>query len=330
MTTMESKSRVLVTTPFIQPGDEGDSRLREAGFAIVYNCWHGERTEDEMIDILQGVDGALVSIDPFTRRVFEGADRLKVVSRTGVGYDAVDVRAATDNGVAVCTAVGANNIAVAEFAFLLMMACSRKFKQNLDEVARGGWTRHQERGLEGSTLGIVGMGSIGKEVAKRARAFDMRVIAYDVRPDQEFALQHQVAYVTLEELLRESDFVTLHTFLNDSTHHLIDSESLAIMKPTAYLINSSRGGVVDTAALCGALIEKRIAGAALDVFEQEPLQDDSPLRTMDNVYLTAHVSGSSTKSRHTSMMISTENIIRVLRGDRPPHIVNPEVLKQSV
>lgn len=321
-----AKPRVLITTPFIQPGDEGDTRLQEAGFEILFNRWHGGRTEEEMIDILQGFDAALVSTDPFTRKVFEGVPQLKVIARTGVGYDAVDVKAATDHGVAVCLAAGANTVAVAEFAFALMIACSRKLRENLEEVRQGGWVRHQERGLEGSTLGIVGLGGIGKAVAKRARAFEMNVVACDMLHDEEFAGQHQITYVPLEQLLRESDYVSLHMLLDESTHHLIDAERLALMKPTAYLINTSRGGVVDTAALYDALKEKRIAGAGLDVFEEEPLRADSPLRSMDNVYLTAHVSGSSTRSRHTSMMMSTENIIRVLRGEKPLHVVNPEVL----
>ncbi|MHB1162489.1 MAG: phosphoglycerate dehydrogenase [Chloroflexota bacterium] len=321
-----AKPRVLITTPFIQPGDEGDARLREAGFETLFNQWHGGRTEEEMIDILQGIDAALVSTDPFTRKVFEGVPQLKVIARTGVGYDAVDVKAATDHGVAVCLAAGCNTAAVAEFAFALMIACSRKLRENLEEVRRGGWVRHQERGLEGSTLGIVGLGGIGKEVAKRARAFEMNVVACDTVRDEEFARQHQISYLPLEQLLRESDYVSLHVLLDESTRHLINAERLALMKPTAYLINTSRGGVVDTAALCEALKEKRLAGAGLDVFEEEPLGTDSPLRAMDNVYLTAHVSGSSTRSRHTSMMMSTENIIRVLRGEKPLHVVNPEVL----
>lgn len=280
-----------------------------------------------MIDILQGMDAALVSVDPFTAKVFESVSQLKVIARTGVGYDAIDVPAATARGVAVCTSLGCNNIAVAEFAFALMIACSRKLAQNMAEVRNGGWTRHQEMGLEQNTLGIVGLGSIGKELAKRARAFEMRVLAYDVFQDQQFADRHQVTYVPLEQLLRESDFVSLHLLLDANTRHIMNAERFRMMKPTAYLINTARGGVVDTAALIEALKEKRIAGAALDVFEQEPVEADSPLRTMDNVYMTPHVSGSSNRSRHTSMMMATENIIRVLRGEKPLHIVNPEVLK---
>lgn len=323
------RPRVLITSPFLVPGDEGDHRLQEAGIETAYNVWHGGRTESEMIDILQGFDGAIVSTDPFTERVFALAPQLKVVARTGVGYDAIDVKAASSHGVAVCISAGCNNVAVAEFAFALMIAASRMLAANLAEVAKGGWMRHQGPGLEGGTLGIVGLGSIGKELAKRTRAFDMRVLAYDAFRDEGFAQTHQVSYVSLEELLRESDFVSLNLLLNDETRHLINAERLAMMKPSAYLINTARGGVVDTEALYYALKEKQIAGACLDVFEDEPLPMDSPLRQLSNLYTTPHVGGSSIRSRRTSMVMATENVIRILRGEPPLYAVNPEVLRHS-
>lgn len=324
------KPRVLITSPFMQPGDEGDQRLQEAGIETVYNAWHGGRTEQEMIDILQGMDGAIVSTDPFTKRVFDGTPQLKVVARTGVGYDAIDVRAASSHGVAVCLAAGCNNVAVAELAFALMISISRRLAENMAAVARGGWKRHQGPGLEGGTLGIVGLGSIGKELARRARAFDMRVLAYDAFKDEAFAAAHEVTYVSLEELLRQSDFVSLNLLLSAETRHLMNAERLAMMKPSAYLINTARGGVVDSDALYEALKGKRLAGAALDVFEDEPLPGDSPLRQLSNVYMTPHVGGSSTRARHTSMVMATENVIKVLRRKVPLHIVNPEVLSAGL
>lgn len=324
-----AKPHVLITSPFLQPGDEGDRRLQEAGLDTTYNASHGGRTESEMIDILQGFDAAIVSSDPFTLRVFAGTPQLKVVARTGVGYDAIDVDAATSHGVAVCLSAGCNTIAVAEFAFTMMIAASRKLAENVAEVANGGWRRHQGPGLEGGVLGIVGLGGIGKALTKRARAFDMSVLAYDTFRDDDFASAHQVSYVSLAHLLHESDFVSLNLLLNAQTHHLINAEQLAMMKPTAYLINTARGGVVDTEALCDALRENRIAGAALDVFEDEPLPMDSPLRRFHNVYMTPHVGGSSTRSRRTSMLMATENVIRVLRGEPPLHAVNPEVLRRA-
>jgi len=318
--------RILITSIFLRAGDEVDRRLREAGFEPVYHPLTGKRTEEELIDLLRGIDGVIVSSDPFTARVLAAAPQLKVISRTGVGYDAIDMKAATAHGIVVTTTPGVNRHAVAEWAMALMLCCARKLTTNLDEVRRGGWTRHEGIDLAGKTLGLVGLGTIGKEVAQRATAFEMRILAYDLVQDLPFAEAHRVTFVPLDQLLRESDFVSLHLFLNDASRHLINAERLALMKPTAYLINTARGGIVDTAALCLALKEKRIAGAGLDVVESEPLPPDSPLRECNNVYLSPHVGGASADARRLSGAMAAENLIRALRGERPQGIVNPEVL----
>lgn len=321
-----TKPRVLVTSFMLHPGDQVERYLLDSGVEVVWNAWHGGRTEDEMKEILQGIDGAIVSIDPFTPQVFDAARQLKVVSRTGVGYDAINVPAATEHGVAVCITPGTNNVAVAEFAFAFMIASARKLIQNHGEVLKGGWTRHQGTDLAGSTLGIVGLGSIGKELARRARAFDMRVLAYDLFQDSAFAERQGVAYVSLEELLKESDFVSLHLFLDATTHHIMNAERLAMMKPAAYLINTSRGGTIDPDALYHALKEKRIAGAALDVFEHEPLESGSPLRELENIYFAPHVAGQTVTSALAMGMMAAENAVKVLRGEKPPFAVNAREL----
>ena len=321
-----TKPRVLITSFMLKPGDAIERYLIDSGMEVVWNPWHGKRTEDEMIEILQGISGAIVSIDPFTPKVFDGAREIKVVSRTGVGYDAVNVPSATEHGVAVCITPGTNNVAVAEYAFAFMIAKARKLIENHLEVVKGGWTRHQGNDLSGSTLGIAGLGSIGKELAKRARAFDMRVLAFDMYQDAAFAAQYGVTYVDLEQLLRESDFVSLHLLLNDSTRNLLNAERLATMKPTACLINTSRGGVVDQEALYEALKAKKLGGAALDVFEPEPLVEDSPLRTLDNVYLAPHVAGQSVNSAFGMGMMAAENVVAILRGEKPPFAVNAKEL----
>jgi phosphoglycerate dehydrogenase-like enzyme len=215
---------------------------------------------------------------------------------------------------------------VAEWTFALLLSCTRKLKENQAEVRKGGWTRHEGMDLAGKTLGLVGLGTVGKEVAQRASAFEMRILACDVIRDAQFAEAHHVAFVPLEELLRESDFISLHAFLNDKTRHLINAERLSLMKPTAFLINTARGGIVDTEALCRALTEKRIAGAALDVFEGEPLRADSPLRALENVYLSPHVGGATADARRLSGAMAAENLICALKGERPPGILNPDVL----
>ena len=321
-----TKPRILITSIFLHPGDEVDRRLQEAGFETAHHPLTGKRSEEELIALLRGVDGAIVSVDPFTDRVLAAAPQLKVISRTGVGYDAIDVKAATARGVVVTTTPGVNRDAVADLAFALILCCARKLPENLAEVRRGGWKRHEGVDLAGKTLGIVGLGTIGKEVAERARAFKMRIVAHDVAHDLAFAEATGVAYLPLTDLLHQSDFVSIHCFLSEATRHLINAERLALMKPTAYLVNTARGGLVDTEALCRALREKRIAGAALDVVEEEPLPADSPLRALDNVYLTPHAAGSTTDARERSGTTAAENLLRALRGERPAGIVNPEVL----
>ena len=320
------KHRALITVPYMRQGDGGDAHLRSAGVDTVFNLWHGGRTEDEMIDLLRDVDAAIVGLDPFTGRVMDASPRLKVISRSGVGYDDIDVPAATARGVAVCTTPGLNHITVAEYTMALLLQCARKLYENLQEGRSGGWSWHQGRDLAGRTLGIVGLGSIGKQVARRARAFDMRVLAYDVVRDEAFASQHEVSYVPLEGLLRESDYVTLHLFLDARSRHLINRERLLLMKPTACIVNTSRGGVMDSHDLYQVLKERRIGGAALDVFEQEPLPADSSLRTLENLYISPHASGSSEDPRGKSIVMAAENALRILRGEKPLHIINPEVL----
>ena len=320
------KRRVLITSIFLKEGDDVDRYLRAHGAETVYRPWHGGRTEDELIDLLKGIDGAIVSTDPFTARVIQAADRLKVISRTGVGYDAVDVPAATKRGIIVTTTPGVNRHAVADWALALILCCARKVPENLAEVRRGAWARHEGTDLAEKTLGVMGLGTIGKEVAKRGKAFGMRLLAFDLVQDPKFAEEQGIAYVPLEDLLRQSDFVSIHCFLNEATRHLVNAERLALMKPTAFLINTARGGIVDTEALCHALQAKRIAGAGLDVFEGEPLRADSPLRALENVYLTPHCAGSTTDARERSGTTAADNLIRALRGERPQGIVNPEVL----
>ena len=321
--------RTLITVPYMRPDDAGDRILRKAGVETVFNLMSGHRSEEVMIGLLTDIDAAIVGLDPFTAKVMDASPRLKVISRSGVGYDDIDVPAATERGVAVCTTPGLNHNAVAEYTFALMLQCARKLFENLQEGRSGGWAWHQGRDLAGRTLGIVGLGAIGKQVAKRARAFEMKVLAFDVVADEQFAIQHGVQYVSLEALLRESDYVSLHLFFDVKSRHIINSERLALMKSTAYLINTSRGGVIDSMALHDALKAKRIAGAALDVYEKEPLEADSPLRKLDNLYISPHCSGASDDPRNAQIVMAAENALRILRKEPPLYILNPEALNRA-
>jgi D-3-phosphoglycerate dehydrogenase len=322
-----ANKRILITSPRLQPGDRSVKLLEEGGFEPIF--WNGEgaRSKEELISRLSDVDATIAANDKFTAEVMDAAPKLKVISRTGVGYDAVDVPAATERGIAVCITPGANRHSVAEFAMAFMLQCSRLMLQNMSTIRKGQWTHHEGRELAGTTVGIVGFGTIGKEVAQRARAFEMKVLAYDPFQDTVFAEALDVSFVSLEQLVRESDFVTLHTFLNEATHHMINAERLAMMKATAYLINTARGPIVDEDALYHALKEKKIAGAAMDVFAMEPLPADSPLLTVDNLYVTPHVAGSTVNSRYASALMAAENVLKVFQGERPAGMVNSPVLK---
>jgi len=319
--------RILITSPRLRPGDESVRLLEGAGFEPTFSTGQGHRTEEELIGLLRDADAVIAANDLFTARVMDACPGLKIIARTGVGYDAVDVEAATQRGIAVTITPGVNRHSVAEFAMAFMLQCSRLMMQNLSVIGKGEWKHHEGRELAGSTVGIVGFGTIGKEVAQRARAFEMRVVAYDVLHDHVFAESIGVSFVSLEQLLKESDFVSLHLLLNEQTRKLINAERLAMIKPTAYLINTARGPIVDEEALYQALKEKRIAGAALDVFEQEPLQADSPLRTLDNVYMTPHVAGSTVNTRYGTAVVAAENVLQLFRGERPSGIVNSPALQ---
>ncbi|MBF8189397.1 phosphoglycerate dehydrogenase [Nonomuraea sp. K274] len=317
--------RVLVTTAWLRPGDHVDQMLREAGFEVVHSSFKDrEPTGEPLIDVVRGFHGIVAGTDAFTPEVIAAARELRVLGRTGVGYDNIDVAAATEHDVAVCFTPAVNRRSVAEHVLALMLNCARLIPQNVRSVRAGGWDQVSGRELAGAKLGIVGLGSIGKLVARLAIALGMEVLAFDARLDGEFAREHGIREVTLDDLLRESDFVSLHLFLDGSTYHLIDDRALALMKPSAYLINTARGGVVDEEALADAIERGAIAGAALDVTEVEPLPAGSRLREFGNVIVTAHIGAATTESRARSGAMAARAVIDVLNGRPPEYVVNPE------
>lgn len=306
--------------------------LRDAGYMIHYPSRyevHSDKpmNEAELMAEVPGCVASLAGSEPYTRAVIAkaAAEGLKVIARAGVGYDAVDLPAATDHGVAVCYAPGTNQEAVAEHAFMLMLALVRRLREQDMEVRQGHWPRRAVGHLRGTTLGIVGLGRIGKEMAKRAAAFNMEVIATEIVPDHAFAKAHNVTFVPLEELLRGSDIVTLHVPKTPQTKNLINRETLALMKPTAFVLNTSRGGVVHEKDLYDALVAKKIAGAGLDVYEVEP-PAQNPLFALDSVVLTAHTAGVDQRSRQEMARLPARAIVKLLAGEWPADwVVNPQV-----
>ena len=316
--------RVLITShTFRTLEGNHEARLTRAGCELVISPYPRPATEAELLPLVCDVDAALVGTDAFTRRVLEAAPRLKIVSRFGVGYDAIDVPAATELGIWVTTTPGTNEHSVADATLALILMLARQLVPAIEHTRAGHWDR-RPTGLElrGLTLGLVGFGRIGRQVALRARAFGLTVLVHDVAPDEAAARELGCRYVALDELLRAADFVSLHAPATPQTHHLINTRTLALMKPSAYLINTARGELVDETALVEALTSGRLAGAALDVFKQEPPDPHNPLLALPNVLPLPHMAGVTAQAGQQMATLAADNVLAVLRGERPPYPVN--------
>ena len=283
-------------------------------------------TEDELLVALHGIEGVVAGSEPYTARVLAANPQLRVIARCGVGYDAVDLAAATAQGIAVTIAPGTNQGSVAEHAIALMLGFTRHIPARHAALAGGGWNRLMSTPLRGRTLGLAGLGRIGKAMATRAVAFEMKVLAYDPVPDTAFCAAHGVTLVPFDRLLAESDFLSLHLPFTPETHHVINRVTLAKMKPSAVLVNTSRGGLVCEADLVPALRDGRLGGAVLDVFEVEPTPADNPLRALPNVVLTPHAAGVDVRSLEDMARSAAEAVASLRRGEWPAEkVVNPEV-----
>lgn len=282
---------------------------------------------------LTGVNGLIVLRPYVTRETFaHGADELVVIGRSGAGYDKIDLAACTEHDVLVFNAPVGLHHATASSALLFMLALAKRLPEH-ERVARSGDWRVQPDilggELQGRTLGIVGLGNSGRELVRLVAPFAMRVLAHSSHVDQAEAAALGVELVSLEQLFREADFVSLHARLTDENRRMIGAGQLALMKPTAYFINVARGELVDEGALVDALAERRIAGAALDVFETEPLPADDPLTRLDNVILTPHWNASTSAVWRATARAMAEGMLRAARGEVPEHVVNREVLDRA-
>ena len=287
---------------------------------------------DVLVNKIGNVEGILTNImDRVDSDLLGAGPRLRVVSQVAVGVDNIDVPAATARGIPVGNTPGVLSSATADLTFALIMSAARRVVEADRWVRAGNWRLafHPNHwlgaDLVGATLGIVGMGKIGLEVAKRAAGFDMEVLYHSRTQKLHEEWLHKMEYVDLSTLLRRSDFVSLHVPLTPETRHFIGKVELETMKPTAILINVARGPVVDPAALYTALKEGRIAGAALDVTEPEPIPPDDPLLTLENLVLTPHIGSAGMESRRSMCMLAAKNLLAGLKGERLVHCVNPEV-----
>ncbi len=321
-----SKPKVFIAAMTLIHVDGAYRRvLREAGFELTFSPKAAQLTEDELIPVLAGVAASFAGSEPYTAKVIAANPSLRVIARVGVGYDAVDLKAATEHGVAVTIAPNTNQEAVAEHTFALILGLAKNLANQHNITKAGGWPRGTNLPVRGQTLGIAGLGRIGKAVALRGEAFGMHLLAYEPYPDTAFAAAHHIELVSFDRLLAESDYLSLHLPLTAESKHLINRHSLAKMKPTAFLINTARGGLVCEADLLEALRSQRIAGAGLDVFEDEP-PGRIPLFELDNVIVTPHAAGVDLRSRDDMALSAAEAIAALSRGEWPAEkVVNPEV-----
>jgi phosphoglycerate dehydrogenase-like enzyme len=308
--------RVLISAPYLLPVlEEYRRRLEAEGVEIVRARVRERLSEAELLPLVGTFDGVICGDDQFTERVLErSVPRLKVISKWGTGIDSIDARAAAKLGIRLCNTPDAFTDAVADTALGYILCFARRLPWMDQEIRRGLWTKPDAVALRECTLGVVGVGNIGKAVVRRARAFGMRVLGTDPLPTPaSFVEETGLQLVTLGALLEEADFISLHCDLNPTSFHLIGRAELALMRASAYLINTARGSVVDEPALVQALGARRIAGAALDVFEVEPLPADSPLRTLDNCLLAPHNANSSRVARQRVHEATIANLLKALR-----------------
>jgi D-3-phosphoglycerate dehydrogenase len=286
--------------------------LAEAGCETVRADMSQKMTEERLIELLDGVEAVIVGVVPMTARVLENAPGLKVVSAHGIGVDHIDLHSAAKLGVIVANCPGANNQAVADLTIGLMVSVARQIPLVDQDVRNGKWGRYHGSELWKKTLGLIGLGRIGRAVAKRALGFDMQVLAYDPYVDGQQARAIGVTMTSFEEVIASADFLSLHAALTEETRHLIGKRELERMKSSAFLINTARGGLLDAEALCTALTEGKLAGAALDVFDCEP-PVGSPLLELRNVVVTPHIGAHTKESIERVGVLAAQNVVQALQ-----------------
>lgn len=319
----------MIFDPALAPRiEEHYAYLRDNGYEWeLYPEFSTIRDEALLIEKLRDADVYIGAGIPYTARIMDACPRCRAICRTGVGYDSIDVAAATQRGIAVAITPGVSAEAVAEYAFSLMAAAARRVVEIDRTVRSGRWERLVGCSLWHKTLGIVGLGRIGKKLARIAQGFDMQVLAYDQFHDEAFAAANRITYFdSLDEMLERCDFVSIHTNLSETTRGLIAKPQLMRMKPTAVLVNAARGGVLVEADLCEALCSGQIAAAALDVYEREPLAPDHPLRQAPHLILSTHNADSSFEAKDALLQAAFHNAVALGRGETPEGLVNPDCL----
>lgn len=316
--------KVLITARvFRVVGSAALELLKAQGIDVVMPERSGPLKIDELLPQLEGMDATICSPDQYSAAALQSpaARQLKVISRWGVGYDSIDIPEATRQGIVVAYTPGMLNETVADWTWALLLGIARRVAQGHIALSKGDWTNFWGHDVHGKTLGLIGCGRIGQAVAKRAAGFDMRVIGYDISP----CSGTNIEFVPLDRLLAESDFVSLHAALTPQNRGLLGEAQLRKMKPSAYLINTARGPLIDDPALTRALKEGWIAGAALDVFTIEPLPLDNPLRTAPNLLLTPHQASFARETAERVCLAAAQAVIDLRDGRKPRWVVDPNV-----
>lgn len=282
-------------------------------------------SEESVIKELQEADAGIIDIEPYGESIFSQIkDKAKLLVRFGVGYDKVDLKAASANGIAVARTTGANTTAVAEMALTMMLSCRRRINKYQARAKAGEWVKDIGNEIIGSTVGIIGYGCIGQRLARLLKGFDCKILAYDPFPKKEVMEADGVELAALEELFRQSDAISIHVPYTGQTHHMVNKETLALMKPTAVIVNTSRGNIIDEDALYEALRSGQIRGAGVDVFAKEPLPVDCPLLTLENAVITPHVSSQTVESLWNIYKMAIDISADFFAGKGSPHILNQD------
>ncbi len=319
-------TRVLLTTTSFQDTPGAHHKLLEsAGYEIVRE--RGPLSEARMLELAGSFDAFLCGDDAITQAVIDKSlPRLKIISKYGIGVDKIDVKYATAKKIPVLFTPGVNHTTVAEHTFLLLLALEQNFLYGVDASRKGEWKRKTGHEVLGKTIGIIGLGRIGKEVVVRARAFGMETIAFDLYWDEAFAKQHGVRRAaTLDEIFAASDYISLHTNLTPETRDLVGAKNIAKMKKGVLILNCARGEIVNTADMVAALQSGQVGGYGTDVLDEEPPKPDHPLLRLPNCIVTPHVASRTYESVERQALASVQNLLRAARGEKPIAQVNPEV-----
>ncbi len=324
--------KVLITARTINDvGQEAQQILKQGGCELVIPPKLGPLKADELRSVIAGMDAALVSPDDYSPAVLTSPELagVKIISRWGVGYDSIHIPTATQQGIVIAYTPGFLDETVADYTFALLLGMARRIQEGHLVMRAGEWRCTWGHDVFNKTLGIVGLGRIGAAVAKRASGFNMRLLAYDPYPNLELGAKLGVQFVTLDELLVQSDFVTLHAALTPQNKGLIGEAQLRKMKPDSYLINAGRGALLDESALLRALTENWIAGAALDTFAIEPMAADHPFRKAPNVLLCPHQASFARETGQRVSNAAAQAIVDLKSGKKPQFVVNPDVFNNS-